>query len=270
MLETFLLGGAGVLILAVFVWLVSLWRRDAGIVDVFWGLGFVVLVWFYLGRGGSPAPHQLLHATLVTLWGVRLSGHIFRRNRGRGEDYRYAAMRAHHGPRFWWVSLFTVFGLQAALIALLSTPLLVVQLAPGDGAWSVWHLLGLALWLIGFSCEAVADWQLYGFQRRPENRGRVLDRGLWRISRHPNYFGEAVLWWGYGAFALASPGGLWTLGSPLIMTILLLRVSGVALLEKTIATRRPEYREYVERTSAFVPWFPKRSQTPAVAEGSGR
>ena len=165
----------------------------------------------------------------MAAWGLRLAVHIAWRGRGRGEDRRYAAMRQARGPSFWWFSLFKVFLLQATLAAALSAPLVVVQLRPAVAPG--WCLAGLALWVAGFACEATADAQLLAFQGDPERRGQVLASGLWRYSRHPNYFGEALLWWGYGAFAAGSAGGFWTLYAPVVMTVLLLRVSGVPPLQ---------------------------------------
>jgi steroid 5-alpha reductase family enzyme len=164
-------------------------------------------------------------------------------------------MRAAHGPAFRWRSLFTVFWLQVALATLLAAPLLAVQSAPHIAPLP--FTAGALLWLAGFGWEAVADFQLARFRADPANRGRVLDTGLWRTSRHTNYFGEAALWWGYGVMAGAA-GRWWSLLAPLAMTWLLLRVSGVVLLEKDIAERRPEYARYVATTSSFVPWPPKK------------
>ena len=237
------------------LWGVSVARRDVGVVDVFWGPAFVVAEAVAWARGGWGRGWRLAHVGLVAVWGVRLAVHIAWRGRGRGEDRRYAAMRRARGPSFWWVSLFKVFLLQATLAAALSAPLAIVQMRgaiePG------WCIAGLALWVAGFACEAAADAQLLAFQGDPASRGRVLDSGLWRFSRHPNYFGEALLWWGYGAFAAGAAGGFWTLYSPLVVTVLLLRISGVPLLEAGMAARRPGYASYVERTSAFVPWPPR-------------
>jgi steroid 5-alpha reductase family enzyme len=239
------------------LWLLSIWRRDASIVDVFWGPAFLVAA----GAAAltSPAPagaRRWLALALVGIWGLRLGLHLLRRNAGRGEDPRYAAMRRAHGPRFWWVSFFTVYVLQAALAWLVSWPVQAAvalpasPLGPLDGA-------GLALWLLGFLFEAVGDLQLARFLRQPSSRGRALDTGLWRYTRHPNYFGDACVWWGFGLLGLAA-GAPWSLAGPLVMTVLLLRVSGVTLLERDIVERRPAYREYAARTSAFLPWFPRR------------
>lgn len=246
------------------LWAVSVARRDVSLIDIFWGPGFVAGLFLVFFREGLRTPWHLLHLALVTVWGLRLALHIAVRGRGKGEDRRYAAMREKNGPRFTWLSLVTVFGLQATLVALLSAPLVAVQRRPIE--YPLAAGIGAALWLVGFLCEAVADAQLLAFQRNPASRGKVLNTGLWRTSRHPNYFGEACLWWGYGVFALAVGGGAWTLYAPLVMTLLLLRVSGVPLLEAGIESRRPGYREYIERTSSFIPWFPR----PSGREGGSR
>ena len=253
---TLLAGWLACLAGGLLLWLWSLRRRDVSGIDIWWGLFFVGLTWWFRWRGPALTGFHLAHALLVTLWGLRLALHIAWRGRGQGEDHRYAAMRAGHGSRFPWVSLGTVFWLQATLATLLAAPLYAVQSAAAISP--ALFVAGAALWAVGFVWEAVADGQLLRFRGDPANRGKVLDRGLWRTSRHPNYFGEAVLWWGYGAMALAA-GGAWTLYAPLAMTWLLLRVSGVALLEKTIGGRRPEYADYVRRTSAFLPRPPRDS-----------
>lgn len=249
------LGGGAVL------WAVSVARRDVSIVDVFWGPGFVAgvfLVWF---REGRTSTWHLLHLALVAIWGLRLAIHIAVRGRGRGEDRRYAAMRASRGPRFACLSLFTVFSLQATLVALLSAPLAIVQMKPI--VHPLWCQVGAAIWLLGFLFEAVGDAQLLAFQRDPVRHGRVLESGLWRFTRHPNYFGESLLWWGYGVLALGVEGGAWALYAPLVMTFMLLRVSGVPMLEAGMENRRPGYREYIERTSSFLPWIPRRTGSRA-------
>jgi steroid 5-alpha reductase family enzyme len=261
------------------LWGVSLARRDVSLVDIFWGPAFAgaTLVAWLLARmresaegggfsfGAGASPWQLLHLVLVAVWGLRLGLHIARRGRGRGEDRRYARMRADAGPGFRWTSLFKVFWLQATLVAVLAAPLAAVQLRPVTAPG--WCAAGAVLWLLGFASEAVADTQLLAFQGDAARRGQVLASGLWRFSRHPNYFGEALLWWGFGVFALGVPGGLPALYAPLLMTVLLLRVSGVPLLEAGMAERRPGYRDYVARTSSFVPWPPRRpAALPAAGE----
>jgi steroid 5-alpha reductase family enzyme len=240
------------------VWVGSLIKRDASIIDVFWGLGFVLLAWLYVSLTEPSTARSHLLAILVTLWGVRLSAYILWRNWGKGEDYRYRAMRESDPGSFARRSLFTVFWLQALLLWAISMPLLQAARSAGPAGLAPLDVLGLACFLVGFSFEAGGDWQLARFKRDPANRGRVLDRGFWRYTRHPNYFGDAAVWWAFFCFAAATPGGYWTIFSPVLMTFLLLRVSGVALLERGLREAKPGYRDYVERTSAFFPWFPRR------------
>ena len=247
-----------VLLFLVSGWLLSLVRRDVSHVDVQWGLGFVLIAGLGATLGGGAPARRALIAALVALWGLRLALHIHARNRDKREDYRYAAMRARYGARFATVSLFTVFLLQGALMLWIALPIVAAQTAPTPAGLGGLDLAGTALWAVGFFFEAVGDFQLARFRVDPANRGRVMDRGLWRYTRHPNYFGDATLWWGLSLIACATPGGGWTLGSPLVMTFLLLRVSGVALLERGLSATKPEYRDYVARTSAFLPWFPRR------------
>lgn len=241
------------------VWAVSLMIRDASIVDVFWGLGFVLVAWIYFFLTEPETLRRYLVVGLVTLWGARLSGYILWRNWGKGEDYRYRAMRERSPSTFAWRSLVTVFWLQAALLWVISIPLLQAQRAARPEGLVWLDLLGLLFFLVGFAFEAGGDWQLARFKSDPENEGKVLDRGFWCYTRHPNYFGDAMVWWSFFLFAAATPGSLWTIYSPILMTFLLVRVSGVALLEKDLKHKKPEYRDYIERTSAFLPWFPKRS-----------
>ncbi len=240
----------------VILWAVSVRLRDVSIVDVFWGPGFAAVAWTALAVAGA-SPRGLLAAGLTTLWGLRLGVHLGLRKRGHGEDRRYAALRAARGPRFVAESLASVFLLQAALLWIVSLPL---QAAAAHGAGAPLGGLdaaGALLALAGVAVEAIADAQLARFLARPGSRGQVMQEGLWRWSRHPNYFGDFVVWWGLGLLGLAA-GAPWTLAGPVVMTVLLLRVSGVTLLERTIGERRPGYAEYAARTSAFFPRPPRR------------
>lgn len=249
---------AAVTVFMVAVWLLSVAGRDASIVDIFWGLGFIVAAWitFFLAEGNTP--RRFLVAALTTLWGLRLSMHLFARNWGRDEDHRYQAMRAAHGKRFWIVSLFTVFLLQGIILWTISLVLQVAQQTQTAAPLTWLDLLGFSLWTLGFTFEAVADRQLARFKSRPSNAGKVMDQGLWAYSRHPNYFGETLVWWGFYLMALNELKNGWVMVSPLLITLLLLKVSGVTLLEKTITDRRPDYAAYRRRTPAFIPWFPKK------------
>ena len=249
---------AAVFLMMTVVWVFSVRKRDASIIDIFWGLGFVVAAWSYFWMSDAATTRKYLVIALVTLWGLRLSLYILWRNWGKGEDYRYQAMRAKDPSGFPLRSLYSVFWLQAILLWAISMPLLQAQRAATPTGLVWLDLLGLVFFVIGFVFEAGGDWQMARFKAYPANRGKVLDRGFWRYTRHPNYFGDAMVWWGFFLFAAATPRSLWTVYSPIVMTFLLLRVSGVALLEKGLRGTKPEYRDYVERTSAFFPWFPKR------------
>ncbi|HET9695105.1 MAG TPA: DUF1295 domain-containing protein, partial [Steroidobacteraceae bacterium] len=200
-------------------------------------------------------PRTVLVLTLVTLWGLRLAIYLGRRTFGHEEDRRYQAIRRRNDPGFTWKSLYLVFGLQAVLAWVISLPLLG-GVAGDPRPLGVLDGLGAALWLLGWSFESVGDWQLARFKADPANAGRVMDRGLWRYTRHPNYFGDFCVWWGFYLVALAA-GAWWSIAGPALMTVLLLRVSGVALLERDIGTRRPGYEEYVRRTNAFFPGPPR-------------
>jgi steroid 5-alpha reductase family enzyme len=252
------LAGLGAILTALtLAWVLSVKRRDASVADVCWGSGFVLLVWLYCLLSPPLTPRSWLVAALITLWGARLSLHIFRRNHGKGEDSRYQAMRASQGPAFWWRSLFTVFWLQGAILWFVALPLLVAVRATSPAALTEVDGLGILLFAVGLGFEVVGDYQLERFKAEPSNRGRVLDRGLWRYTRHPNYFGDATLWWGIYAIAAATPGGWLTVLSPALMTFLLMRVSGVTLLEDGLKASKPGYHAYITRTSAFFPWFPQ-------------
>jgi len=241
------------------LWLVSLARRDASIVDIWWGPGFAAVAALAFALAPAPGARGALLVALAALWGLRLGGYLFWRNHGRGEDPRYARMRRHHGERFARVSLVTVFGLQGVLQWLVSLPLQVAALRPGAAPLGALDALGVALFAVGFAFETVGDLQLARFRADPANRGRVMDRGLWRYTRHPNYFGDCLVWWGLWCIAASTPLGPWTIASPLLMTFLLLRVSGVPMLERGLAKTRPGYVDYVARTPAFLPWLPKRA-----------
>jgi steroid 5-alpha reductase family enzyme len=250
----------GVLVAAALAtWVVSVAKRDASIVDGLWGPLFVFAALTYAWPLGQKGQRSVVVLALVAAWALRLTVYVLARNWGRGEDYRYREIRRRNEPNFALKSAYLVFGLQAVLAWMISMPLFaaLTSAAPLNAL----DAIGVALALFGLTFETVADWQLARFRRDPSNRGQVLCRGLWRNSRHPNYFGEACVWWGFGLIAVAA-GGWWTLFSCLLITWLLLRVSGVALLEQTIASRRPAYAAYVQRTSAFVPW-PRRKRARA-------
>jgi steroid 5-alpha reductase family enzyme len=248
------------LVLALFsaVWFLSVLLTNAGIVDIFWGLGFVLVAWASALFGHGDLYRKVLLTTLTTLWGVRLAVHIFLRSRGAGEDFRYRQFRQNGGENFWWVSLITIFWLQAALCFVIALPLQIGQAVPTAAPLGWREAIGVLIWAVGFVTETVADAQLQAFRNDPANKGKVMRGGLWRYSRHPNYFGECVLWWGLFLIVLPVPGGIYTIIGPALITFLLLKVSGVTMLEQGLKHRREGYAEYVRSTPAFVPWFPKK------------
>lgn len=256
-INAFLSAGAAILTMMVLLWLWSLFIKNSSIVDIFWGLGFVLITWLvFTVTPQGYLPRKQLVASLVTIWGLRLALHIGIRNWGKREDFRYAKWREENGPRWWWFSFFQVFLLQGVLMWILSAPLIVAQTSGFPAILTPLDMIGVSIWIVGFLLEAIGDLQLMLFKSNPSNLGKLLTSGLWKYTRHPNYFGEAVIWWGYYAIALAS-GGWWTIFSPILMTYLLLKVSGVAMLERTMKTK-PGYEEYMRRTNAFIPCFPKK------------
>lgn len=237
-------------------WLVSVMIKNASIVDIVWGLGFVAVSWVLAWRIDGDSGRQMLLAVMVGVWGLRLGGYLAKRNLGHGEDFRYVLMRKRWGAKFPVVSLFTVFVLQGVLMWLVSLP---VQFGSGDATPGVGPLavIGILVWAVGLAFEAIGDAQLARFKRDPANKGLVMDKGLWRYTRHPNYFGDALLWWGIGIVGAETGSGVIGLIGPVVMTVLLTRVSGVPMLEHSMAKRRPGYTEYVARTSGFIPRPPR-------------
>lgn len=241
--------------LALLGWIVSVPLRNVTIVDVLWSLLFVVAACSYAFGDAPLEPRAVLVVVLVSVWALRLALYLAGRTLGHGEDRRYAAIRRRNDPGFAWKSIYLVFGLQALLAWVISLPLLGATTGV-QRPLGILDAVALVLWLVGMVFEAVGDWQLSRFKRDPANADRVMDRGLWRYTRHPNYFGDTCVWWAYFLFALAN-GAWWSVIGPVLMTVLLLRVSGVTLLEKHIGKRRPGYAEYIARTSAFIPRPPR-------------
>jgi len=252
--QTWLFALPVLLAMALAAWAVATARRNAGLVDIVWSLFFLAAALVYAAAAGED-PRTWLVLALVGVWSLRLAIYLALRNWSAPEDHRYRAIRARNEPGFQWKSLYLVFGLQALLAWLISAPLAgAIASAAPLGALDA---LGAALAAFGIVFEATGDAQLARFKADPASAGKVMDRGLWRYTRHPNYFGEFCVAWGFWLLAVAG-GAWWTLFAPLLMSLLLLRVSGVALLEKDIGERRPAYRDYVARTNAFFPGQPRR------------
>jgi steroid 5-alpha reductase family enzyme len=252
LVDLLLLNLAVIALASLIAWTISLRLRDASIADICWGLGFVLLAWTSSWFAEFTAGRAALIVALASSWGLRLSLHLLWRKWGEAEDRRYAAMRSRGAAHFWWRSLFSVFLLQAVLIWFVALPAQVAVWRDEQSPWSWLDGVGVVIWLIGFCFEAVGDWQLARFQSHASNRDRVMDKGLWGYTRHPNYFGDFCVWWGVYLIA-ASGGAAATVASPALMSLLLLRVSGVSLLERTIVERRPGYAEYQRRVNAFFP-----------------
>jgi steroid 5-alpha reductase family enzyme len=257
MADAMLVAAITILCIMVATWLLSLILKNASIVDIVWGLGFAITSWVLAITIDGDSTRQILLAVMVGSWGLRLGGYLAKRNIGHGEDWRYKAMRKKKGARFGLISLVTVFGLQGVLMWVVSLPVMFgnSDATPGVGPLAV---IGVMVWAVGLSFEAVGDWQLVQFKKDPNNAGKVMQTGLWSLTRHPNYFGDALLWWGIGIVGAETGTGVVGFIGPVVMTVFLLRVSGVPMLERSLMKRREGYAEYAARTSSFIPRPPKR------------
>ena len=257
MADAMLVAAITILCIMVATWLLSLILKNASIVDIVWGLGFAITSWVLAITIDGDNTRQILLAVMVGSWGLRLGGYLAKRNIGHGEDWRYKAMRKKKGARFGLISLVTVFGLQGVLMWVVSLPVMFgnSDATPGVGPLAV---IGVMVWAVGLSFEAVGDWQLVQFKKDPNNAGKVMQTGLWSLTRHPNYFGDALLWWGIGIVGAETGSGVIGFIGPVVMTVFLLRVSGVPMLERSLMKRREGYAEYAARTSSFIPRPPKR------------
>jgi len=247
-----------ILVLVTLLWIWSVFIKNVSIVDIFWGLGFVVVNAFYVFMSGELNTRKILILALVSIWGLRLAIYLAFRNIGKGEDFRYKEFRRNYGPkRYWWFSFFQTFLLQGVLIMIVSLPLLGINSSASSGDLKLLDYIGIVVWLIGFTFEAGGDFQLARFKRDFANKGKVLNTGFWKYTRHPNYFGDSAVWWAYAIFSIAA-SSYWQIIGSIVMTLLIIKISGVALLEKTLNNTKSKYREYIEKTSSFFPWFPKK------------
>lgn len=247
-----------ILALVTLLWIWSIFIKNVSIVDIFWGFGFVVVNAFYVFISGELNARKILILTLVTIWGLRLTIHLAWRNIGKGEDFRYQEFRRSYGPeRYWWFSFFQVFLLQGALIMIVSLPLLGISSSTSTGDLNALDYIGILVWLVGFTFEAGGDYQLARFKSNISNKGKVLQTGFWKYTRHPNYFGDAAVWWAYAIFSVAA-GSYWQIVGSIVMTVLIIKVSGVSLLERTLKDTKPQYKDYIQKTNSFFPWFTKK------------
>ena len=252
--HTALSAGAAVLVLAVATWGVSLAKGDVSIVDSLWSVLISTAACAYVAAYSQPGARTPWVLALLAVWALRLCVYITARNWGEPEDHRYQEIRKRNQPNFGFKSLYLIFLLQGTLAWIVALPLMAA--VGSTRPLAALDIAGIALVLFGTAFEAVGDWQLAAFKRAAGNHGKVMDRGLWRYTRHPNYFGEFCAWWGFYLIALGA-GGWWSILSPAFMTFTLLKVSGVALLEKSLTERRPAYRDYIARTNAFFPGPPR-------------
>jgi len=241
------------------LWMISFPLRNVSIVDLFWGLGFVLVAWTSFFSIDASTPRSITLVACTTIWGVRLSGYLAWRNLGKPEDFRYAEMRSRNGAFFAWTSLLFVFGLQGVVMWVVALPiqtgqLLELSVPPGN-----LYFLGLLIWLIGLSCESIADFQLAQFKSDVENAGKIMDQGLWKYTRHPNYFGDFLVWWGLYLISFGNGQMSWSIIGPCVMSLFLMRISGVTLLEKSLVINKPGYETYMKRTSSFFPFPPRHS-----------
>ncbi len=253
-LKTYLILIAALFIFANIGFAMSLIKKRNDIADVFWGLGFVLIAWLSFFLTELQNSRGLLVNILVTIWGLRLAIHIYSRHRGKSEDFRYKAWRESWGKLFFVRSYLQVFILQAAFLFLIAIPVIWVNFH--SQPIGIFDFIGLAIWIFGFGFEAIGDWQLREFTKNPSNKGKIIQSGLWKYTRHPNYFGEVVLWWGIFFFALSIPFGFASIFSPILITILILFVSGIPMLEKKYENN-PAFIDYKRKTSAFFPMIPK-------------
>lgn len=259
-----------IMIMMTTLWIISIIIRNVSIVDLFWGIGFVAVAVLYYLKSDGFLIRKILVLSLVTIWGLRLSFYLAWRNAGKGEDFRYREFRRKYGAnRYWWISFLQTFLFQGILMWLISAPLLGSQYFGAERPPGIIDYAALFFWITGIIFEAGGDFQLAAFKSQPVNKGKILNTGLWRYTRHPNYFGDTSVWWGFGLFSIAAGSWLPALGS-ILMTLLIIKVSGVSLLEKSLKGKNPQYREYIEKTSAFIPWFPRKkiSSKKIIGDGS--
>lgn len=249
-----------ILILVIFVYmnlwfLVSILKKRNDVADVAWGIGFLLatLTSFLLSENSSI--RSVIVLNLITLWSLRLSFHIYFRNRGKKEDYRYENWRKEWGKWFYLRTYFQVFILQGALLLLIVSPAILSTLYVGNNL-NILDFLGIVIWIVGFVFESVGDLQLMKFIKNPENKGKLLQTGLWKYTRHPNYFGEVAQWWGISIIALSVPFGFLGILGAATITFLILKVSGIPMLENKMQDH-PDFKEYARKTNKFFPWFSK-------------
>lgn len=268
MIQTFLQAAGIIFAYMTCVFIIAEIKKDNSIADIAWGIGFIIVALFSMIKTNLYLPIQILITTLVTMWGLRLSLHILTKNWGKGEDQRYQNMRKTWGNHSFLYAYLQVFILQGIIMMIIAYPIILINTSTRPNECFVGSInrcfsltiIGVILFIIGFLFESIGDLQLYTFLKKPENKGKVMHYGLWRYTRHPNYFGEITMWWGIFIISLSVPHGITAIISPLLITYLLIYVSGVPLAEKPL-DHIPEYQEYKKITNAIIPWLPKKINT---------
>lgn len=258
-MSLFLLSGVVISIFFAVMYFVGLMRKDNSVLDISWGIGFVLVSVMTLFASGSLSLPKILLTSLIILWGTRLAIYISIRNYGKGEDYRYKKFRERWGEKTWLYSIFYIFVTQALVLWFMAFPILLVNKSRLD-TLSFSMILGVLVWIVGFFFETVGDYQLLQFKKNLSNKNKIMKEGLWQYTRHPNYFGEATMWWGIFIFSLSAPGSWIGIVSPALITLLLLRISGVTMTEKKYENDL-QYKIYKEETSAFIPMPPRKVAT---------
>jgi len=255
--ETYFYGLFIIMVMMSLLWIISGILKNASIVDSFWGLGFILVAFHYFDQSSGLPERKMLVMCLLFMWAVRLSLYVSWRNWGKGEDFRYRQVRYDYGLKgYWWYSYRRVFLFQGIMVWIVSVPLLSAQYYGRNIPLGWLDILAIVIWLIGFVFEAGSDYQLAQFKYNENNRDKVLTSGLWKFTRHPNYFGQAAVWWAFGLFSAATENYIPLIG-PALLTLFLLKVSSDSILGRAMADSKPGYRDYMKKTSSFIPWFPK-------------
>ena len=239
-------------------YVIAIIKKDNSIIDYAWGIGFIVVTAYGVFSDTAIHIRQWLLFAMITIWGIRLALYIFIRNKGKGEDFRYAKWRKDWGKFFYIRSFFQVFMLQGILLIIIASPILLINTSTNQEL-QVLDFIGVFVWAIGMFFEGVSDYQMHVFKKDQRNEGRIINIGLWKYSRHPNYFGEVMVWWGIFLVSLQVSHGIYGIIGPLVITLLLLKVSGIPMLEKKY-DNNPAYKEYKKVTNSFFPWFPKKNK----------
>jgi len=255
-MNIFLVAGITIFTYMVLFYLVARILKNNSIIDIGWGSGFIVIATILLIATKDIYPRTVILVFMILLWGLRLTIHIYNRNKGKPEDFRYASWRQSWGNKEPWIAFYKIFMFQGLIMFIISFPL-ILTFTTNNESIRLTGFIGIALFIAGFLIETVGDYQLTAFRQKQNNKGKIITTGLWKYTRHPNYFGEALLWWGIGIYAVSGMSDLPALISPLVMTLLLRYVSGVPMLERKYEGRK-DFTDYAEKTPVFIPFIGRK------------